>query len=124
MVMPALSPAAVTALRAAHAAAAVHRRFFRRLERVEYKGHNNPVTEADRTAEETIIGMLSAAYPTHAMLGEEGGQRGVSPTKGEEAPQTWLVDPLDGTSNFARGIPWFCVSIGLRDRNVGIVLGV
>lgn len=129
MVMPALSPAAVTALRAAHAAAAVHRRFFRRLERVEYKSRNNPVTEADRTAEDTIVGILREAYPSHAILGEEGGQRGVSPTRGDDAAQTWLVDPLDGTSNYARGIPWFCVSIGLRDApsgagRAGIVLGV
>lgn len=125
MVMRALSPTAVTALRAAHAAAVVHRRFFRRLERIEYKSHNNPVTEADRTAEDTIVGILRQAYPSHAILGEEGGQRG-------QAAQTWLVDPLDGTSNYARGIPWFCVSIGLRDGDApaaragdaGIVLGV
>jgi myo-inositol-1(or 4)-monophosphatase len=123
MVMPALSPTAVTALRAAHAAAAVHRRFFRRLERVDYKGRNDPVTEADRTAEEAIVGILREAYPSHAILGEEGGQRGASSTKGEEAAQTWLVDPLDGTSNYARGIPWFCVSIALRER-AGIALGV
>jgi myo-inositol-1(or 4)-monophosphatase len=107
--MPALSLTAVTALRAAHAAAAVHRRFFRRLERVDYKGRNDPVTEADRTAEETIVGILREAHPSHAILGEEGGQRG-------EAAQTWLVDPLDGTSNYARGIPWFCVSIALREQ--------
>src|SRR5579864_724626 len=117
MVMPAFSPIAVTALRAAHAAAAVHRAFFRRLERVDYKGRNDPVTEADRASEDAIVGILHEAYPAHAILGEEGGLRG-------EADQTWLVDPLDGTSNYARGIPWFCVSIALRDRDAGIVLGV
>ena len=115
--MPALSPIAATAFRAAHAAAAVQRRFFRRLERVEYKGRNDPVTEADRASEDAIVGILQRAYPAHAILGEEGGQRG-------EAAQTWLVDPLDGTSNYARGIPWFCVSIALRDRTAGAVLGV
>lgn len=123
--MAALHPTTVTALRAAHAAAEVHRRFFRRLERVDYKGPNNPVTEADRSAEEAIVGVLQAAYPSHAVLGEEGGQRG-------QAAQTWLVDPLDGTSNYARGIPWFCVSIALREEpapsprggEAGIVLGV
>ena len=81
--MPALSPTAVTALRAAHAAAAVHRRFFQRLERVDYKG----------------------------------GRRG-------QAAHTWLVDPLDGTSNYARGIAWFCVSIALHEQEAGVVLGV
>lgn len=107
----ALSPTTVTALRAAHAAAAVHRHFFRRLERVDYKGRNDPVTQADRSAEEAIVGLLSEAYPTYAILGEEGGLRG------RAAAQTWLVDPLDGTTNYARGIPWFCVSIGLRDQD-------
>jgi myo-inositol-1(or 4)-monophosphatase len=112
-----LSPTAAAALRAAHAAAEVHRRFFRRLDRVDYKSRNNPVTEADRAAEETIVGILSAAYPSYAILGEEGGQRG-------QAPQTWLVDPLDGTANYARGIPWFCVSIALHERESGLSLGV
>ena len=115
--MPALSPPVVTALRAAHAAAAVQRRFFRRLERVDYKGRNNPVTEADRTAEETIVGILRAAYPSHAILGEEGGRRG-------RAGRTWLVDPLDGTSNYVRGIPWFATSIALHEEAAGLVLGV
>jgi myo-inositol-1(or 4)-monophosphatase len=115
--MPALSPIAVTALRAAHAAAGVHRRFFRRLERVDYKGPNNPVTEADRTAEETIVGILRDAYPSDGVLGEEGGLRGVG-------PRTWLVDPLDGTLNYARGIPWFAVSIALEEEQAGVTVGV
>ncbi|HLW48377.1 MAG TPA: inositol monophosphatase family protein [bacterium] len=113
----ALSPTAATALRAAHAAADVHRRFFRRLDRVDYKGRNNPVTEADRAAEAAILRVLSDSYPSYAVLAEESGQHG-------RAPQTWLVDPLDGTSNYARGIPWFCVSIGLRDDAAGMVTGV
>jgi myo-inositol-1(or 4)-monophosphatase len=95
----------------------VHRRFFRRLERVDYKGRNNPVTEADRAAEAAVVSILSGAYPSYAVLAEEGGQRG-------QAAQTWLVDPLDGTANYARGIPWFCVSIALREDAAGIVLGV
>jgi myo-inositol-1(or 4)-monophosphatase len=115
--MSAFSPIVAAALRAAQSAAAVHRRFFRRLERVDYKGPNNPVTEADRAAEETIVGVLQEAYPTYAVLGEEGGQRG-------DAARTWLVDPLDGTANYARGIPWFCVSIALHDRTDGLAAGV
>src|SRR5581483_5366823 len=99
--MPSLSPAAAAALRAAHAAAEIQRRFFRRLERVEYKSRNNPVTDADRAAEEAIVTILRTAYPTDAILGEEGGQRG-SPSE-----RTWLVDPLDGTMNYAHGLPLF-----------------
>jgi myo-inositol-1(or 4)-monophosphatase len=113
----ALSPAVAAALHAADAAAGVHRRFFRRLDRVDYKSRNNPVTEADRTAEDTIAGILSAAYPSYAILGEERGRRG-------EAAHTWLVDPLDGTANYARGIPWYCVSIALHERDAGLALGV
>jgi myo-inositol-1(or 4)-monophosphatase len=112
-----LSPVTATALRAAHAAAEVLRRFFRHLDRVDYKSRNNPVTEADRAAEETIASVLSAAYPSYAILGEEGGQRG-------QAPQMWLVDPLDGTANYARGIPWFCVSIALDEGPGGLAAGV
>lgn len=115
--MPALSPTAVVALRAAHAAGEIHRRFFRRIEHVDYKGPNDPVTEADRAAEAAVVGILQAAFPSHAILGEEGGLRG-------HAAQTWLVDPLDGTSNFSRGIPWFCVSIALSEEDAGVVLGV
>ncbi|HEV2358076.1 MAG TPA: inositol monophosphatase family protein [bacterium] len=115
--MPALSPTVVTALRAAHAAAGVQRRFFRRLERVDYKGRNDPVTEADRAAEDTIVGILQEAYPSHAILGEEGGRRG-------RGAHTWLVDPLDGTSNYARGIPWFATSLALHEEPAGLTLGV
>lgn len=115
--MPALSPTAVVALRAAHAAAEVHRRFFRRIEHVDYKRPNDPVTEADRMAEATIVNVLREAFPAHAILGEEGGRRG-------GGPETWLVDPLDGTTNFSRGIPWFCVSIGLSGADGDGVLGV
>ena len=115
--MPSLSSTAVTALRAAHAAADVQRRFFRRLERVDYKGPNNPVTEADRTAEETIVGILREAYPSDAILGEEGGLR-------RGGSRRWLVDPLDGTTNYARGIPWFAVSIALEEEQAGVALGV
>jgi myo-inositol-1(or 4)-monophosphatase len=112
-----LSATTAAALRAAHAAAEVHRRFFRRLGRVDFKSRNNPVTEADRAAEDAIAGVLSAAYPSYAILGEERGQRG-------QAAQTWLVDPLDGTANYARGIPWFCVSIALHEHGAGLALGV
>ncbi len=115
--MPALSPTAVVALRAAHAAGEVHRRFFRRIEHVDYKRPNDPVTEADRAAEAAVVEILQRARPGDAILGEEGGRRG-------QGARTWLVDPLDGTTNYSRGIPWFCVSIALEDEKTGVVLGV
>lgn len=64
------------------------------------------VTEYDKLAEEAIISYLQKLYPTHAFLAEESG---ASPHK--NAPVTWVIDPLDGTMNFSRHIPLFCISI-------------
>jgi len=117
-VMPEFSPYIVAALRAAAAAGEIQRGLFGRLTRVEYKGPYDPVTEADRASEEAIIGVLHDAFPGHAFLGEEGGQRG-------DAAYTWLIDPLDGTYNYAHAFPWFAVSIALRHRTrmvAGVIL--
>lgn len=75
------------------------------------------VTQADKTSEALILGELRARYPDHAFLAEESG---ASATTSE---WQWVVDPLDGTTNFASGFPHFCVSIGLRHRDE-TVLGV
>jgi len=99
----------LTALRAASAAAAIQRALFGRLTRIEYKGPQDPVTEADRASEEAIVGTLRDAFPNHAFVGEEGGRRG-------DSEHTWFIDPLDGTHNYAHGIPWFAVSIALQHR--------
>jgi myo-inositol-1(or 4)-monophosphatase len=116
--MPVLSPYTMTALRAACAAAEIHRAFFGRLATVDYKGKNDPVTEADRAAETAIVRIIHEAYPDHGFLGEEGGRQG-------GGPYTWLVDPLDGTFNYARAIPWFAVSIALEHEGriqAGVIL--
>ena len=107
--MPSFSGPTLAALHAVSAAAAVQRRLFGRISRIEYKRPQDPVTEADRASEEAIVGVLRAAFPDHAFVGEEGGRRGVS-------DHTWLIDPLDGTHNYAHGIPWFAVSIALQHR--------
>ncbi|MGI0130657.1 MAG: inositol monophosphatase family protein, partial [Thermoplasmata archaeon] len=112
--MPDLSPFSIAALRAARAAGDIHRASFRRGIRVDYKGRNDPVTEADRASEAAIIESLRSAFPDHAFLGEEGGRQG----KGD---YTWLIDPLDGTFNFAHAIPWFAVSIALEQNGRPIV---
>jgi len=105
--MPRLSPFTMAALRAACAAAEIHRVSFGKVARVDYKARNDPVTDADRAAEAAIVQTIRAAYPDHAFLGEEGGRRG-------EGPYTWLVDPLDGTFNYTRAIPYFASSIALE----------
>lgn len=73
---------------------------------VKAKGVNNFVTEVDINAEQEIIYHLQKAYPDHAILGEESGLNG-----SEDADYRWIIDPLDGTTNFVRGIPHFAVSI-------------
>jgi len=67
------------------------------------------VTDVDVESEKQVIGTVLGAFPTHSVVGEEGGSR-----PGSEPRFRWLVDPLDGTTNYAHGFPFFCVSIGLE----------
>lgn len=78
---------------------------------VKAKGINNFVTEVDINAEREIIYHLQKAFPDHAILGEESGLIG-----SEEAEYRWVIDPLDGTTNFIRGIPHYAVSIACLHR--------
>lgn len=78
---------------------------------VERKGHNDFVTEIDRQAEAAIIDTLLHAYPEHGILAEESGLQ-----EGAKDYQ-WIIDPLDGTTNFMHGFPHFAVSIGMRHKN-------
>lgn len=80
---------------------------------VSQKQRNDFVSEADRESEAAIFELLAARYPTHALLGEEGGYRRFSAGAGEPAGE-WIVDPLDGTANFVHGFPFFAVSVALR----------
>lgn len=85
---------------------------------VSLKGPSDYVSQADRKAEEIILGELARARPTYSVLAEESGER-----KGTDGMHRWIVDPLDGTTNFLHGIPMFAVSIGL-ERQGEIVAGV
>src|ERR1700679_2619724 len=76
---------------------------------VSLKGPANFVTMADRRAEEMLHTDLTRARPGYGFIGEEGGAR-----EGQDKSHTWIVDPLDGTTNFLHGIPQFAVSIGLQ----------
>jgi len=80
----------------------------------EYKGDVDLVTVADRTAEKLIRARLAEAFPDHGVYGEEGTRDRM------EGRYRWYVDPLDGTTNFAHGIPHFCVSLGLEHRPPGL----
>jgi myo-inositol-1(or 4)-monophosphatase len=85
---------------------------------VSLKGPRNFVTAADRRAEEIVREELARARPAYGFLGEEGGAR-----EGTDKSHRWIVDPLDGTTNFLHGIPHFAVSIAL-ERDGAIVAGL
>jgi myo-inositol-1(or 4)-monophosphatase len=76
---------------------------------VDNKSKNDYVSEVDRTAEREIIAEIHKAYPDHAILGEESGEQGVSDFR-------WIIDPLDGTTNFLHGFPHFAVSIACEHK--------
>lgn len=85
---------------------------------VTFKGEIDAVTNIDRESETYIVSELKRLYPGHGIIAEEGG---VKDTEG--APWRWLIDPLDGTTNYIHRYPFFCVSIGL-EHNGAVVLGV
>ncbi|MGO4411622.1 inositol monophosphatase family protein [Cupriavidus sp. KB_39] len=88
------------------------------LVRVSRKQHNDFVTEVDRSAEAAIIEIIRTAYPEHAILAEESGQSWVDGDP--EAEYTWVIDPLDGTTNFIHGFPQYAVSIGQLHKGVPV----
>jgi myo-inositol-1(or 4)-monophosphatase len=77
---------------------------------VKSKQVNDYVTQVDRAAEEAIIGIVHKAYPGHAFLAEESGSTGAA------AEYRWIIDPLDGTTNFIHGFPQYCVSVAVEHR--------
>jgi myo-inositol-1(or 4)-monophosphatase len=77
--------------------------------KVDSKGRNDFVSEVDRMAEQDIIRTVQRSYPDHAFLAEESGASG-------DAEYVWIIDPLDGTTNFLHGFPVFCVSIAVMHR--------
>lgn len=106
-----------TLLKATEAGAKELQRFFNGNFKVMNKqGINNPVTEADLAAEKAIFETIKADYPDHFILSEEAGEIIM------DSEYKWIIDPIDGTINFANGIPICCVSIGL-EHNGEIVMG-
>jgi myo-inositol-1(or 4)-monophosphatase len=98
------------ALRAARAAGRIH---LKRLSRININRKSNSidlVTEADRESEAAIIETIQRAFPTHAILAEESGASALT------SDHRWIIDPLDGTTNFAHGFPMFCVSIAYERK--------
>jgi len=104
-----------TAVKAARRAGAIILRSFEKHDslKIDVKGKNDFVSEVDRQAEATIIDMLRKAYPNHAILAEESGIQ-----NGQQDEYQWIIDPLDGTTNFLHGNPQFSVSIGLMHKGI------
>jgi myo-inositol-1(or 4)-monophosphatase len=97
---------------------------YERVERIDYKSARDVVTEVDHLSEALILDAIRAAFPGDALLGEEsgghdGGGDGQTATSG--LGRVWVVDPLDGTINYANGIPFFCVSIALVEAGRPVV---
>ena len=92
--------------------------YFGRPLDVEYKGEklSDPVTEADRQSQTLLTGRIKAAFPDHAIVGEEDESASVEPLP----DFVWVLDPLDGTRNFSQGLPMFAVSVGVLLRGVPV----
>lgn len=80
--------------------------------KIQTKTYNDFVTEVDKAAEQAIIETLKDLYPSHGFLGEESGE------SNSESEHIWIIDPLDGTTNFLHGLPQYCISIALQERGV------
>jgi len=108
-----MHPTLNIAIRAARSAGRIVMRSYERTDRltIETKSPNDFVSEVDREAEAAIVQELRSKFPNHAILGEEGGQQGGRSTEFE-----WIIDPLDGTTNYLHGFPQFSISIAMKYR--------
>lgn len=106
-----MHPMTNIAIRAARDGGRILMRYFDRVDaiKVETKSRNDFVSDVDRAAEEAVIQTISKAYPKHAILAEESGEH-------DGNGYQWIIDPLDGTTNYLHGFPQFAVSIALRDK--------
>ena len=95
---------------------------YERVERIDYKSARDVVTEVDYASEKLVIAAIRDRYPDDGILAEESGHHRRQ-NREAFAGRTWVVDPLDGTVNYANGIPYFCVSMALVDAD-GPLLGV
>lgn len=101
------------AMRAAREAGAILQEYAAREFQITHKGRINLVTEADLASEKHIKELIQTSYPTHRILAEESG---ASHADASASDYCWIIDPLDGTTNFAHGLPSYAVSIGLEHK--------
>jgi myo-inositol-1(or 4)-monophosphatase len=98
-----------TAIEAAHKAGKIIDERYLSQRSVTVKGYRDIVTEVDTAAESIIIDLIRQRFPDHAILSEEAGGKGIG------AGHTWVIDPVDGTTNYARRVPFFCTSVGVLE---------
>jgi myo-inositol-1(or 4)-monophosphatase len=98
------------ALQAALAAGDILRTNFGKVQSIRFKGAVDLVTEIDERSEQMVVEIVRARFPSHRILAEEGS------AGGDDEDHRWIVDPLDGTTNYAHGLPFFCVSIAYEQR--------
>lgn len=110
-----MDPLLNIAIDAARSAGKVMMRYMDRIDsiRIDQKGHNDFVTEVDKSCEQVIIQTIQKKYPNHRILAEESGLT----EKDNQADVTWIIDPLDGTTNYIHGFPHFAVSIAARYKD-------
>ena len=108
-----MHPMLHTAVRSVREGGRVILMYFDQLDRLEYssKGRNDYVSQADVEAERAVLDVLTRAYPDHGIIAEESGER-------EGSEYTWVIDPLDGTTNFLHGFPMFAVSVAVKRGGV------
>ena len=111
-----MHPTLNIAIKAARQAAKIINRHSLDIEKlkIDVKRQSDFVTEVDRAAEAAILDVLREAYPSHGILAEESGLAGTNP----DSEYQWIIDPLDGTTNFIHGLPQYAVSIGLAHKGV------
>ena len=108
-----MHPMLHTAVRSVREGGRIILMYFSQLDRLEYssKGRNDFVSQADIETERAVLDVLTRAYPEHGVVAEESGNR-------EGSEYTWIIDPLDGTTNFLHGFPMFAVSVGVMRGQV------
>src|SRR5262245_31164308 len=104
------------AVEAAKLGGEVLKQFYGQVKEIEYKGEINIVTNVDKQSEKLIVELLSSRFPKHSILAEEGTDMA------NASEYKWVIDPLDGTTNYAHDYPIFCVSVGL-ERNGEMIAG-
>jgi myo-inositol-1(or 4)-monophosphatase len=113
--MPAFKKELAFAKETALLAGEILRHGLKSKRRVKFKGRVDLVTQIDLRSEKFIAARIAKAFPTHALLAEESGR------SAHRSTHQWIVDPLDGTTNYAHGYPAFCVSIGLEVDGIMVV---